>query len=355
MQPVAVRILHPLPAADAGPLARWRGDARAENARRLAGLFARAGATDVELVTGAPDRRPFGARMRDLVRELPRGLGLVVLGSGAMPLATARDAAAFARVAGSAEARALANNRYSADALAIGDARALREVPDLPGDNALPRWLEEIAGVEVRDLRGRWRLSVDLDSPLDALVIDPGSPPEDVDLGVLRDSVAAIRVVAADRGAELLVAGRTNAATLGWLERSTSSRTRALVEERGLRASAREALGGNADRLPRPPRSILGLALDDRGPAAFGAIVAELADAAIVDSRVLFAHRLGGDESGWPPAEDRFASDLLLPDRIRDPWLRELTAAAVDAPIPILLGGHTLAGPGIRLVLRGRR
>jgi hypothetical protein len=54
-------------------------------------------------------------------------------------------------------------------------------------------------------------------------------------------------------------------------------------------------------------------------------------------------------------AEDRFASDLLLPDRIADPWLRSLTAAAVGAPVPILFGGHTLVGPGLRLALNGIR
>jgi hypothetical protein len=67
------------------------------------------------------------------------------------------------------------------------------------------------------------------------------------------------------------------------------------------------------------------------------------------------AHRLGADERGWPTPEDRFASDLLLPERIVDPWLRDLTVAAADASIPVLLGGHTLVGPGLRLVLRPRR
>jgi hypothetical protein len=84
-------------------------------------------------------------------------------------------------------------------------------------------------------------------------------------------------------------------------------------------------------------------------------VLAKLGDAAIVDTRVLLAHRFGADEAGWPPPEDRFASDLLLPDRIADPWLRALTVSARDAGIPVLLGGHTLVGPGIRLLLaRGR-
>ncbi len=99
---------------------------------------------------------------------------------------------------------------------------------------------------------------------------------------------------------------------------------------------------------------MLGALLDRDGPESLGDHLARLGDAALVDSRVLLAHRLGADEAAWPPPEDRFASDLLLPDRIADPWLRSLTASAAAAPIPVLLGGHTLVGPGVRLVV-GRR
>ncbi len=74
----------------------------------------------------------------------------------------------------------------------------------------------------------------------------------------------------------------------------------------------------------------------------------------MVDTRVLLAHHLGADASAWPEAEDRFASDLLLHERIADPWLRALTRAAVEGPIPVLFGGHTLVGPGLRRLLEER-
>jgi hypothetical protein len=90
--------------------------------------------------------------------------------------------------------------------------------------------------------------------------------------------------------------------------------------------------------------------VDRDGPGALGGLLAQLADAAVVDTRVLMAHRWGADEAGWPSAEDRFAADLLLPDRIADPWLRSIVAGLRDAPIPILAGGHSLVGPGIRLL-----
>jgi hypothetical protein len=83
--------------------------------------------------------------------------------------------------------------------------------------------------------------------------------------------------------------------------------------------------------------------------------VAQLCDGAIVDSRVLMADRFGADEASWPSPADRFASDLLRPEGIGDGWLRKLTESAASSSVPILLGAHTLVGPGVRLVLAGSR
>lgn len=340
-----VRILHPEPSAP-GPLERRLVEARRALAERHRLGFEAAGAADVRVLAGPPDDTPFGARLRGLVGRR-RVDGLVVLGSGALPLARASDRRAFVEVAAGREPVALANNRFSADAVAIACAGRLGDLPDLPGDNALPRWLEEVAGYRVADLGRRWRLGIDLDSPLDVALL--GEPVAEA--GLARERLAAVRSVALDRRAELLVAGRTSARTLGWLERAVPARVRALVEERGLRAGTRLALA-DPGRGKRPPRSIVGALLDRVGPDGFGPALAELADAAVVDTRVLLAHRLGADEAGWPPAEDRFASDLLLADRVADPWLQALTASAAAAPIPIVLGGHTLVGPGLRLALR---
>jgi hypothetical protein len=363
MPPVVVRILHPEPDAAAGPLTRRLAEARSLVAERHRRGFLAAGAADVEIVSGPPGEWSFGDRLRRLMK--PRGGtgGLVILGSGAIPLATAADLRAFVATAAGDGRTALANNRYSADIVAISRVESLPAIPDLPGDNALPRWLEEVAGYRVDDLSRRWRLSFDLDSPLDLVLL---GQPADMSgggsggpSGAIADRLVAVGQVAADRRAELLVAGRTSAATLGWLERHAAARVRAWVEERGLRAASRLAQasrqggGSNGGTPGRAPASILGALIDRDGPASFGAHVARFADAAIVDSRVLLAHRLGADEAIWPRPEDRFASDLLLADQITDAWLRELTAAAAEAPIPILLGGHTLVGPGVRLVVSG--
>jgi hypothetical protein len=383
MPPVAVRILHAEAGPHAGPLERALIAARAELAERHRRGFAAAGAADVRVIAGPPDGLSFGARLRDIAAEAhDNGAGgLVVLGSGAVPLATQGDRRTFVTAAEGRAPAGLANNVYSADIVAIsGPAllRDLRDVPDLPSDNALPRWLAEVAGVPVSGL-DRWRLGIDLDSPLDLLLVGRA-----VDVarlgaaGVTLHAVTArlqrIGAILGDRRAELVLAGRTSARTLRALERGTACRVRALVEERGLRAASVLAFGaasgtsveissvrdgggsddtgalGDVALARRPPRSTLGLLLDRDGPAALGALLAELGDGAVIDTRVLMAHRWGADEAGWPPPEDRFAADLLLPDRIGDPWLRALLEGLRDAPIPILAGGHTLVGPGMRLL-----
>jgi hypothetical protein len=367
MAGVLVVILQPDARPGAGPLERWLAAARGRLAGAHAAGFAAAGATGVEIVGGPPDDTSFGARLRALVEARdPRGI--VVLGAGSVPLIRAAERARLLATAADDEPRALANNRYSADVVAVSRAGVLRDLPDLPADNALPRWLEEIAGYPVAELGG-WRLGIDVDGPLDLVLLHragrlpaaTATVPPDVDSSRVGRALDRVAAVAADRRAELVVAGRTSATALRWLERATAARVRALVEERGLRAASPAAMAtGDSSAAPigrrrarrRPPRSVLGALLEAVGPAALGRELATLGDAALVDSRVLLAHRLGADERRWPAAEDRFASDLLLPELVADPWLRDLTRAAADAPIPVVLGGHTLVGPGVRLAVR---
>lgn len=347
-RPVSVVVFHPEPIPGDGPLTRILAAARSAQAERHRVGFLAAGASEVRLVSDRSDARvPFGARLAALVPTLGDG-GLVVLGSGAVPLATAADRRAFVAAAADDRPGALTNNRFSADVVALARASdVLATPPDLLlADNGLPRWLAEVARVTVRDLRGRWRLGVDIDGPLDLVLLgEPwsGDLPADVTERV-RDRLARLRQVVADPQAEVLVAGRTSPRALRWLERTAAARTRALIEERGMRTAPPDQ---------RPPASVLGHLLDTVGPIGFVDSLTELGDAALIDTRVLMAHRSGRDETGWPSAEDRYASDLLWPESIGDPWLRDLTGVAVHARIPILFGGHTLVGPGLPLAIAG--
>lgn len=105
-----------------------------------------------------------------------------------------------------------------------------------------------------------------------------------------------------------------------------------------MRASGRLASGG--------VRSLVADHLAAVGAQRFFADLAGMADAALIDSRVILAAR-----RAWPDDADRFASDLLLPDAIGDPFLRDFTRAAAVCPIPILLGGHSLVSAGLWAML----
>lgn len=361
MPPVTALILFPELAPTAGPLSRALDAGLVALAARHRDALLAAGADEVIVRREPADDTPFGARLRRLAPELGRG-GVIVLGAGAIPLAGAADYRAFVVAAAADSPGALANHRYSADVVAVARARAILDrLPDLPSDNGLPRWLAEREGIPVRDLARRRHLAVDVDTPLDLVLLAgfAGLPDSPETLTALGGDVGARRAtlggVARDPGSELLVAGRTSASDLRWLERHAACRVRAFVEERGLRAASTATLAGRPNR--RPARSLLGTLLDRDGPGSLGSHLVDLCDGALLDTRVLLAHRLGADERAWPAAEDRYASDLLLADRVRDPWLAELTRSAAEAPVPVLLGGHTLVGPGVRnaLGLAGHR
>jgi len=346
------------PASSGEPeLVRLLASVRDELVARHADLFRSAGATEVRFVDEWHQNLAFGEVLANLA---PARGGLIVASGGAVPLLNRRDALRLVEAAAADEPRALTNNRYSSDICAVAQARSLRRFPPIPTDNALPRWLEERAGYAIVELRARERLALDLDTPQDVALaaLAPTAP------GWLRAAARAahvevprrndLRALADDPHSELLVFGRSGSATLRWLERNVRCRVRFLAEERGLRASTPLAIGGTGQRHARQgrPAATLGLLLDERGPQSLAQIVGGLARGAIVDSRVLLAHRLGADESGWPTPADRFASDLHRTAQIRDPWLRALTESAARSELPIVLGGHSLVGPGIQLLLR---
>lgn len=363
MRPLVV-ILHRPVVEGMPPLTRLLATARSALLDHQRWLFRRARADRVLVVT---DRAAsFGERLAALADDLPRRQGVVVLGSGAVPLLGSADAEALVAVARGGGHRVLTNNRFSSDVCAISDAGVLRGVPALPSDNSLPRWLAEQRGYRVRQLPHRRRLGIDLDGPLDLALLrytrrTPGPVRAVAEVaGIDVPRVEELAGVLTDRRAELLVAGRTSAGTLRWLERHARCRVRAVVEERGMRAASDLALGPDGPdrrsaRVTRPPISIMARTISAGGPDSLGTIVSTLADAAILDSRVLLADRLGADERAWPPDEDRYASDLLRPDEVHHAWLAALTRGATRASIPILLGGHTLVGPGLPLLARAMR
>lgn len=237
---------------------------------------------------------------------------------------------------------ALTNNVHSSDWVAISNApEVLNVIQAAERDNSLAWLLREEADYDVRAItKLRPTVNLDLDTPADLALLAQHPDVQPHLAAVLKDD--ALRAVPVREVAQIAATPETNVTLIGrvsppaWeaLNKATRCWVRVFAEERGMVASGRQARG--------EVRSLLGEIIRQQGPEAFFATLATLTDAAIIDSRPLMAS-LGH----WPSDADRFASDLYQVDQIEYEWLRAFTAAAAAAPIPVLLGGHSVVAGGL--------
>jgi hypothetical protein len=144
----------------------------------------------------------------------------------------------------------------------------------------------------------------------------------------------AVLAEMAREGGSLLVAGRVSSAAWGALERTARCWARVFAEERGMRASGRQERG--------EVHSLLADYLGLVGVERFFTKLGRLANGVLLDNRVILAAR-----QLWPSTSDRFNSDLYRWEEVEDPFLRDLTRAAAEASVPVVMGGHSVVGGGL--------
>jgi hypothetical protein len=290
----------------------------------------------VEVVTDVSEHH-FGRALAGLVRE--KSLRSVIyLGGGSVPLIGMGD---FTEIATRLQvSRAVTNNRFSSDLIAWNsDAAGLSVVEGVSRDNSLARALQE-SGVEMTELPRTVETIMDIDSPCDLAVLavtGRGGPRlRSVVADVLLDLEPYRQALRhfVHRTSEIMVAGRVGSYAWQYMERETACRVRIFAEERGLEADGRGEMG--------QARSLVGYFLEAAGTERFFEAIAEMGDVAFIDTRVLLAHN-----GVAARRTDRFLSDARMPDEVGEPFLREFTRAAVQAPIPVLLGGHSLVSGGL--------
>lgn len=299
---------------------------------------ARARGAEADL-DGGGEEFHFGRRLARLVAR--RGLDRVIYMSGGLgALATPDDLRWVARELLHRDAAVITNNVYSADLVAFTPARALERI-ELPSmDNSLAMALTTVAGLPLVTPPRTLGLHFDIDTPTDMLVlaVHPGVGPETrrylqgqaLDLR----RVQAVMRVLDDSRADLLLFGRIGAPLFYYLDDRTRCRLRVVSEERGMKALGRDVRGEVV--------SLLGHLWERAGSRELFRILAGMVQGALLDTRVLFAHRR------WEVSqEDRFLSDLGDWSRIRHPGVREFTREAVASDIPVLLGGHSLVSGGV--------
>jgi hypothetical protein len=314
-----------------------------------------AGALGVDLALGIVSDYPdgpfhFGRKLASVVRA--EGLERVVyVGGGALPLARVETLDRLARAVSGEGPCVYTNNLFSADLVAFSPASALASI-ELPAlDNDLAWLLHYRAGLPYAAAPRTLDTNFDIDTPTDLAVLRLVGAGETLKgmvgpylsayleqagalIPALVSAVDRASAVMATKRSQVLYAGRLSALTWRRLELNLPSQTRVISEERGMRASGREARG--------EARSVLGLYADMAGPGALVQALEQTCDAAFLDTRVLFAHR--GLSVTRP---DRFASDALQAEGVGDPWVRELTTALAGAGIPVVAGGHSLMSGGV--------
>ncbi len=283
----------------------------------------------------------FGRRLSEVVLryELQRP---VYVGSG-LPLVRRDELAAMAKGVAEAERAVVSNNFFSADMLGFvpGDVVSQVKLPD--NDRILPRLLRDEAGLENRALKRSIENQFDIDTPGDLAMLaysgraGPNLQGYIAAAGVDTSRLQRASTLFTDRNAEVVVMGRVGTPTWQYLEAETACRVRMFAEERGLQAAGRDVNG--------EARSLVAYHMQAVGMERFFRELAELGQAAFIDTRPLFAHM-----SLKPSRPDRFLSDAMTPDDIEDPWVRELTQAACEAPIPVVLGGASLVAAGVQLL-----
>jgi hypothetical protein len=282
----------------------------------------------------------FGERLKGLVRRY--GLQRpAVMGSGSVPLLGVEEFRLIVEQLDARDGRFVTNNFFSADLTAWTPGEAVLELQPFARDNILPRRLKDEAGLAPVTLPRTTASQFDLDTPADlaVLALTEGVGPELAAVAAEAEATAmryrALLPMLCDRTAEVVVAGRVGSMTWQYLERETACRVRMFSEERGL---ATAPAGHQA-------HSALGFLLEEVGVQRFFERLALLGDAVVLDTRVIEAHM-----GIAPSREDRFQSDLLNYAAIGDDFLRRFTEGAANAPVPILLGGHSLVSGGLMAI-----
>ncbi len=288
-----------------------------------------------------PDEGKFhlGKRLQSVVSR--RNLAKVLyMGGAAAPLISANELEYLRHLLTDHQGVVIANNYFSADIIGFTPGCTVDGL-DLPAiDNSLPSVLVHQGELRFIPLQRSLGLQFDLDTPGDllALAVHPRvgyhakQALEAAAFDISR--CEQIKQVIGDPLAELVVFGRVGSLLFKYLDEGTRCRIRLYSEERGLKALGRDVRQEGV--------SLFARLIESLGYGQFFQFLSEICQGAVLDTRIIFSH------FNWNLSQsDRFYSDLGIVDEITHPGLRAFTQAAYNAPIPLMLGGHSLVTGGL--------
>jgi len=297
---------------------------------------------EVQRLADDGHRFHFGRELQSLVHRCGLEEHAVLYVGGGLPLLSQQTVGEMLAFLAGCPRGAITNNLHSCDFIGWTPGSAALEIAPPETDNDLA-WQLRRTGMEVAELPRSAETIFDIDTPTDLLLLtlaqDLGSRLSQVVARLPESRLQPQAMMSVLRSFEhsTLLYGRIAHHAWAYFQQKVACQTRLISEERGMRASGRLARG--------EVRSLLGFIAEQAGIPATFSLLTQLANALILDTRVLMAHR-----RQWPSVEDRFHSDLGLAEAIEDDWLRRTTRAALDCGAPVLLGGHCLVSGGLYLL-----
>jgi len=289
---------------------------------------------EVSLNSTAADDFHFGRELQAAIKEHDLDRVFCLNGAGS-PLIKIEEINMICHKLLNSEQFVYTNNTQSVDLIAFTVPEEIERV-ELPAmDNSLAMTLRDQLGLSMELMPHTLGLLFDIDTPSDLLVLGAGpfaGPHTRAALKSLDfnyENLDQAKAVLQEEYEDIVLIGRVGAPIIERLNALLKLRLRVFSEERGMKSLGRIESGAVV--------SLLGLLIDHAGLETFFNYLARVARCAFIDSRVLMYHYHYDFND-----QQRFLSDLGLWQEIEHPWLKEFTRLAVESPIPIILGGHSL-------------
>ncbi|OWZ84840.1 hypothetical protein [Natranaerobius trueperi] len=267
---------------------------------------------------------------------------LLVSGGTCLPLIDVAELRGYVKKLLEEDEILITNNPQSGDIVLFNPADKIKEIRLPDSDNQLSNNLRYEAGLKQHLMEKSTGVLFDIDTPTDVVLyhqitgkLDKVMDEYNYLFDRLNSRIKSVSEVLKQDYKELIITGRVSGNIISYINEYLRVRIRAYSEERGMKALGRIS--------ERKVSSLFGYMLEDLGSDGLFTYFENIGDVGIIDSRVIFYHMNRGIDSEM----DRFYSDLFLPEKIKDPVIREFTERAKESSMPLLLGGHSLVSGGI--------
>ncbi len=262
------------------------------------------------------------------------------LGGAAGPLITIEEINQFSIEVKNTPEIVMTNNVQSSDMIVFAPAKAINRVHVFPiKDNPLGNLLRD-AGLKKVLMPHSTGIHFDIDTPTDMLVlslnpsIGPNVRQAFKELNYNADHLIKAKHYLALPYADVILSGRVGSPVITHVNTMVRCRLRVYSEERGMKYLKREE--------NELVKSLMAKSIDIMGMKEFFNYMSEIAHVMFFDTRIVYAHN-----NLHLIENDRFYADLLLPEKVNDPYAKKMTEEILKAKIPIVPGGHSLVAGGM--------